>query len=168
FAPVRGDVLQTSTQTGALSARAALMDTAQDILRAGWEQSTIRTYSRALSVHVHGFEQQVDSNILPLDSPDKLMLLFASMDGMAWQTMRLNKAAVRAWHQSNNYSQAINLRAQDVHCKASCACCFIKKQKNDPCGKGQWCFIPFKVIAGLSPAKLLQDWMDWKAATAAH
>ncbi|CAK0813891.1 unnamed protein product, partial [Prorocentrum cordatum] len=79
-----------------------------------------------------------------------------------------DKAASICFFGLRRVSEAINLRVQDVHFKASCACCFIRKQKSDPCGKGQWCFIPFKVIAGLSPAKFLQDWMDWKAATAAH
>ena len=81
--------------------RSRLAGLAQDILNAGWEDSTRKTYERALRLDVSGTEEPVDMSLLPIDSTDKLMLVFAAMDGMAWSRIRVNKSAVRAWHHVN-------------------------------------------------------------------
>ena len=236
FAPLPDDVLPATISPTAMSTRTELREKAEAILRSGWEASTVRTYSRALKVHVHGVEQEVDASLLPVDSPEKLMLLFASMDGANWNTIRANKAAVRAWHQTQNLSsvfeqcwddrtlhfwrglkkrashssdrkraitasewaefayvrqvsntpaglrdaamatfcffgvrrisEAINIRAADVTVEDDSIACFIRSQKNDPCGVGQWCWIPFTTVESTSPGQIVQDWISWRQSHA--
>eukprot|EP00959_Pyramimonas_sp_CCMP1952_P399074 8362337-Pyramimonas_sp.AAC.1 len=72
------------------------------MLESGWEASAKQTYFRALRVHVQGAEEIVDDSPLPLDAPDKLMILFTSMDGMRWDATRINNAAVWAWRARRN------------------------------------------------------------------
>ena len=36
------------------------------------------------------------------------MTVFARMDGLSWQTIQRNKAAVRAWHLARNISSAFD------------------------------------------------------------
>ena len=86
------------------SARHALWARAGEILDAGWEASTRKTYERAFRLHVHGTEQTTSIDLLPVDSTDKLMILFAAMDRMSWSVIRINKQAVRAWHQAHGFS----------------------------------------------------------------
>ena len=85
----------------AQESRNVLVARAADILNDGWEQSTRRSYERALRVDVYGCEREVEATLLPVDSADKLIILFAAMDGMSWSRIRLNKSAVRAWHVVN-------------------------------------------------------------------
>ena len=86
----------------ALTARAALDDSIGEILQTSWEPSTIKTYDRILKLHVHGVESSIEETLLPADTSDKLMMLFAPMAGMAWNSVRINKAAIRAWHAARN------------------------------------------------------------------
>ena len=70
LAPLPDDVLPATISPTAMSTRTELREKAEAILRSGWEASTVRTYSRALKVHVHGVEQEVDASLLPIDSPE--------------------------------------------------------------------------------------------------
>ncbi|CAK0824240.1 unnamed protein product, partial [Prorocentrum cordatum] len=51
--------------------------------------------------------------------------------------------------------------------QAASQCTFTASNSKSIPAPGQWCFIPFEAIAGLSPAKFLQEWAIWKAANAA-
>jgi hypothetical protein len=82
--------------------REALVQVATSCLSSAWESSTIATYESSLRVHVQGTERLVEASLLPLDSTDKLMLLFASVDGSPWGSIQIMKSAVRAWHNTRN------------------------------------------------------------------
>ena len=226
--------LPAASSPSASSARQDLRAKAQDILDCGWEPSTHATYSRALQVHVHGLEKTVDAALLPVDSADKLMLIFAAMDGMAWRTIQVNKSAIRAWHTCHNLgnvfdqcwdykalhfwrglkkranhdsrakqplsiqnlaafvrhrrlagtpagirdgacvvfcffglrrvSEAIALRESDVQVESDSITFFIHRQKNDPCGLGQRCWVPNVDIEGFNPAQLVLDWIRCRSS----
>ena len=44
------------------------------------------------------------TSLLPMDTEHKFLAVFSTMDGKAWSSIRLTKAAVRAWHVSKGLS----------------------------------------------------------------
>ena len=89
-------------------ARSDLIQRADNLLNRGWAESTRITYESRLSLFVHGEEQRIDDDLLPINSPDRFMVVFACMQGMHWSAIRQNKAAIRAWHIANNQSDAFD------------------------------------------------------------
>ena len=222
-----------SSSVGANAARQQLIAKATNILNSGWETSTSKTYEQRLRVSVHGAEHTVDSELLPVDTSDKLIILFTTMAGMPWSTVRLNKAAVRAWHSCRGLlsvfdeawddkalhfwkglkkhcinvpgrkraldveelaafvqsrlsadtpagirdaamgvfcffgvrraSEGILLLRSEISVHNSHLEAFIRRQKNDPAGRGQRCWIPrgAPLAVGLNPAQIIERWIAW-------
>lgn len=220
-----------STEPVILAARRAREEKAGILLNAAWEPSTKRTYERLLKLHVHEAEVTVDMRLLPIDTSAKFMLVFADMEGMHWATVRLNKAAVRAWHIANNceplyqaawdcrashfwyglkkncvhtsaqkrplnisepeafvdkrlaagtaagirdaamaaftffgirrVSEAVALQRSEFKSRPDSVGGYIKRQKNDPEGRGQWCWLPRGASQDFRhcPAALLEAWV---------
>jgi len=83
---------------GEAAERARLSGIVEACIRGAWEPSTRSRYESALKVVVGSSEVALGMELLPLDNDQKLMALFARMDGSPWATIGVNKAAVRAWH----------------------------------------------------------------------
>ena len=64
---------------------------------------TRNRYCSALNVIVGGVERRVGAELLPVDNEAKFFAIFAGMMGEPWGTIQVNKAAVRAWHQSEGF-----------------------------------------------------------------
>ena len=63
-------------------------------------------------------------------------------------------------------SEAVALQRSDVKIVSGVVGCYIRRQKNDPEGRGQRCWLPRGVNGDLhhSPASLLEAWVEvWDA-----
>ena len=88
--------LDDSSCPDTASARDELTEQANKLLNIGWSTTTKTTYERSISSSVFQMERHLDLQLLPLDSPIKIMLVFASLEGNQWSRVRLLKAALRA------------------------------------------------------------------------
>ena len=201
-------------------------------MNSGWEDSTVSTYTRSLRVDVHGAETEVGLELLPVDSTERLILLFTTMDGMSWTRIRLNKQAVRAWHVSRGMvsifdsawderaahfwrglkkranhdsyrkrgvsveevfdlakarlavgspaglrdaamamvaffgvrrvSEVLQFWRSEVVVTEACISLWIRRQKNDTAGVGQWCWIPrYEGIDNIVSTAVISEWVKW-------
>ena len=79
---------------------------ARSCVAAAWADSTRRTYEQGLRLNVGGAEWEVGASLLPMQTASQLMAVFARMDGMSWNTIQLNKSAIKAWHLSRGLLSA--------------------------------------------------------------
>ena len=91
-----------SSSLHVIAERDHVTDVASSCVQAAWEPSTRTRYERGLRLAVREAEILLDASFLPMVRDDQLMAVFARMDGMNWNTIRLSKAAVRAWHAAHN------------------------------------------------------------------
>ncbi len=61
--------------------------------------STVARYSSVIRALVNQTESKAEAALLPCDSDEKFMFLFASMDKRPWSSVTVARAAVRAWHE---------------------------------------------------------------------
>ena len=96
--------MERPTSAAELEVQTGLLASVQCCLGAAWEPSTRTRYEHALGATVGNLEAKTGLCLLPLDSEDKLMMLFASLDRQPWGTVGVVKCAVRAWHQERSLS----------------------------------------------------------------
>ncbi|CAK0864261.1 unnamed protein product, partial [Prorocentrum cordatum] len=78
-------------------------------LAAAWEPSTRSRYDATLRSVVSTVESDTAMSLLPCDTEEKVMVLFAGMIGQPWGTVGAAKAAVRAWHVERDLLAAFDL-----------------------------------------------------------
>jgi len=88
--------------------RQRLADVAQACVHDSWAPGTYKTYENTLRVNVGDAEVSVGAALLPMDSEGKFMAAFAAMDGKNWDSVRILKSAVRAWHISHQCLSAFD------------------------------------------------------------
>ena len=85
-----------------------MADVAQACVHESWAPGAYKTYENTLRVNVGDAEVSVGAALLPMDSEGKFMATFAAMDGKNWDSVRIPKSAVRAWHISHQCLSAFD------------------------------------------------------------
>jgi len=106
--PQATDVVLSLAPSELEGRRGELARVADECVDAAWAPATRRTYERQLKVWIGEAEVELGWSLLPLDSTEKLIAVFARMDGQSWRTIQTNEAAVRAWHALFNLASAFD------------------------------------------------------------